>query len=105
MKIITLVAQDRQKLINELLENHYLEKNWDQHPDKYDVFGSHYLQFAVGDNADINKIMKAGKENISHLIIETDRDKYNEDVCSDVILPKFYKSKTDKLFEQILNGN
>ena len=49
--------------------------------------------------------MKAGKENISHLIIETDRDKYNEDVCSDVILPKFYKSKTDKLFEQILNGN
>ena len=101
MFVVTVCAQDRQKLIEELKENNYLPKDWDNHPEKYGVFGGHYFQ--IFDETDINKLLKAGKENISHIIIETDRNKYNDDVCSDVHLPKFYKSARDAEFDRIIN--
>lgn len=101
MFVVTVCAQDRQKLIEELKENNYLQKDWDNHSEKYGVFGGHYFQ--IFDETDINKLLKAGKENISHIIIETDRNKYNDSVCSDVHLPKFYKSARDAEFDRIIN--
>lgn len=101
MFVVTVCAQDRQKLIEELKENNYLQKDWDNHPEKYGVFGGNYFQ--IFDETDINKLLKAGTENISHIIIETDRNKYNDNVCSDVHLPKFYKSARDAEFDRIIN--
>lgn len=101
MFVVTVCAQDRQKLIEELKENGYLPKDWDNHPEKYTVFAGNYFQ--LYDETDINKLLKAGKENISHIIIETDRNKYNDNVCSDVSLPKFYKSARDAEFDRIIN--
>ena len=101
MFVVTVCAQDRQKLIEELQKNNYLEKDWYNNPDKYYVFGGNYFQ--VFDETDINKLLKAGKENISHIIIETDRNKYNDNVCSDVPLPKFYKSARYAEFDRIIN--
>ena len=101
MFVVTVCAQDRQKLIKELQENNYLQKDWYNNPEKYGVFGEHYFQ--IFDETDINKLLKAGKENISHIIIETDRNKYNDNVCSDVSLPKFYKSARDAEFDRIIH--
>ena len=102
MFIATVCAQDRQKLLKELEENGYFEKGWDnQLGGKYIVFGENYLQ--IYDEKDINKLLKAGKENISHIIIETNRTKYNDNVCSDIPLPKFYKSARDAEFDRIIN--
>ena len=100
MFVVTVCSPDRQKLIEELKENGYLPKDWDNNPDKYYVFGGNYFQ--VFDETDINKLLKAGKENISHIIIETDRNKY-DDVCPDVPLPKFYKSARDAEFDRIIH--
>lgn len=101
MFVVTVCAQDRQKLIEELQKNNYLEKDWYNNPEKYGVFGGNYFQ--IFDETDINKLLKAGKENISHIIIETNRNKYNDNICSDVSLPKFYKSARDAEFDRIIN--